>query len=92
MDNHQISPSDAKEQGCRGLVVELSQQLTWNRKEAAAMCGVSGATFSTWVREGFMPQPYKSGRFSADAIRGCLSAISNGPVSNTAYDRWKAAS
>lgn len=92
MDSPQISPPDIKGQGQSAVVVELSQQLTWSRKEAAIMCGVGLSTFSKWVREGFMPQPFRNGRFSADAIRNALSSISGGSQPVAAYDRWKAAS
>jgi len=92
MDNHQISPSDSKGQGQSAVVVELSRQLTWNRKEAALMCGVSVNTFSKWVRDGFMPQPLRNGRFSADAIRAALASTSGSVEQETAYGRWKAAS
>ena len=91
MDGHQTNPSDYKQQGQKALVVDLSDQLTWSRKEAAIMCGVSTATFSKWVREGEMPQPLKSGRFSADAIRSWLAADGAASGSTSSYDRWKAA-
>ena len=92
MDSQETNPLRTKEQDYRALVVELSQQLTWNRKEAAIMCGISPSKFSEWVREGFMPQPLRNGRFSADAIRRRLSAGSGGPNPKTPYDHWRAAS
>lgn len=90
MNSRQNSLHETKEQGRKALVVELSQQLTWSRKEAAVMCGVSAATFSKWVREGEMSQPLKSGRFSADAIRKWLTANDDDKNPQTGYDRWKA--
>lgn len=89
MGNRQNSLQETKEQGRRVLVVELSQQLTWSRSEAATMCGVSSNMFSNWVREGFMPQPLRNGRFSADAVRNRLSASNDSPDMETAYDHWK---
>jgi len=92
MDSPQISSPDTKEQDPRTVVVELSQLLTWNKKQAAMMCGVSSATYSAWVREGSMPQPFKNGRYSAAAIRAVLASNNHVAELETAYGRWKAAS
>lgn len=89
MDSHQNSLPERKEQGREALVVELSQQLTWSRKEAAAMCGVSATTFSKWVRAGEMCQPLKCGRFSSDAVRKWFAVKGADNEPETGYDRWK---
>ena len=89
MDRHQNSPPDKIAQA---LQVPLSELLTWSRKQAAAMCGVSINVFSKWVREGFMPQPLRNGRFSADAVRKRLLVDGGATNLESAYDRWKAAS
>lgn len=92
MDSPQNSPHAPKEQGRNVLCVDLHQQLTWSRREAAAMCGVSVNMFSDWVREGFMPQPMRNKRFSADAVRKRLLVDGGATNLESAYDRWKAAS
>lgn len=90
MDQSQFNSSSEKEQGVAANIVPLSSRLTWNRREAAMMCGVSVSLFSRWVREGFMPQPLRNGRFSADAVRKALAASLQYEAANdSAYDRWR---
>jgi len=91
MDNDQNNLSCDKIQGMSQISVQVTDKLLWTRKEAAVMCGVCVSTFSKWVREGFMPQPLKKGRFSADAVRSVVSgAYNRNDNGDSAYDRWKA--
>lgn len=84
MDKPQNSHHAIKEQGRNALCVDLHRQLTWNRKEAATMCGVSVNMFNDWVRAGFMPQPMRNRRFSASAVR---RALNDNPEIATQRDR-----
>ena len=44
-----------------------------SRKDAAAYCGVSVATFSAWVTAGFMPKPlFASKRWDKKAIDAAI--------------------
>ena len=56
----------------KGLQVPLADQLTWSRKEAAGVCGISVYTFSKWVNDGLMPPPFANGRFSNHSVRESL--------------------
>jgi predicted DNA-binding transcriptional regulator AlpA len=91
VDRLQSNTSTDQEQGIAANVVPIADRLMWNRRDAAYMCGVSVSTFSKWVREGFMPQPLRNGRFSADAVRKALAASLQSVAANdSAYDRWRA--
>lgn len=91
MAKNQSTAQSPEGQGSEALIIPVPEKLMWTRKEAAKMCGVCVAIFSEWVRDGFMPQPLKSGRFSADAIRSRLaSSAPASAVADTPYDRMKA--
>jgi hypothetical protein len=92
MDSHQTNPSGIKQQGQKPLFVELSDQLLWTQKEAAAMCGISTGLYGKLRNAGTLPGPINgTKRYSAYAVRQALaanpSAVEN---SRSAFDDWKA--
>ncbi|RMB12147.1 helix-turn-helix transcriptional regulator [Eilatimonas milleporae] len=73
------------------LAIPLTEQLSWSAKEAAAACGVSASTFSAWVRQGLMPQPWKgTKRYSAAQIRQAFSVMDEQNAFVSSLDMWRA--
>jgi predicted DNA-binding transcriptional regulator AlpA len=67
-----------------------------SRKEAAAYCGVSPTTFSTWVASGQMPQPVLGTKWDKRAIDARLDELSGisapqvPPPEEDAFEKWAA--
>ena len=85
------SEHDVLQSNSGRLVIPLTEQLSWSAKEAAAACGVSVHTFSAWVRQGLMPQPWKgTKRYSAAQIRQAFSVMDEQNAFVSPLDMWRA--